>query len=107
MIHTLRPILRARRRARRRPPRQPIDAGAFFGARAVVADACARATTRSLAFDGVPWSALASLGTLTVLHLDGNRLTGDLPAEVGTLTRLETLTLDENRLARLPDAPGR
>ena len=65
-----------------------------------------RVSDNALSLEGVPWSALASLGTLTVLHLDGNRLTGELPVEVGTLTRLETLTLDENRLERLPDAIG-
>lgn len=65
-----------------------------------------RVSDNAVSLDGVPWSALASLGTLTVLHLDNNRLTGELPVEVGTLTRLETLTLDENRLERLPDAIG-
>ena len=106
MIHTLRPILPAGDAARavdlhgNRLTRVPSSVRALSSLTRL------RASDNALALDGVPWSALASLGTLTVLHLDGNRLTGDLPPEVGTLTRLETLTLDENRLARLPDALG-
>ena len=79
VIHTLRPILPAGDAARavdlhgNRLTRVPSSVRALSSLTRL------RASDNALALDGVPWSALASLGTLTVLHLDGNRLTGGLP----------------------------
>lgn len=41
-------------------------------------------------------------GHVTTLYLSNNGLAGDLPAELGNLTRLERLELDHNRITRLP-----
>ena len=38
-------------------------------------------------------------GCVTVLYVDNNNLSGTLPAELGDLTRLETLDLDGNRIS--------
>ena len=42
---------------------------------------------------------LGTLSNLTDLRLDGNNLSGEIPAELGTLSNLETLTLDLNALS--------
>jgi len=39
---------------------------------------------------------------LKVLNLDGNQLTGDVPAELGNLTALKVLVLRENQLTSVP-----
>ena len=43
--------------------------------------------------------ALGTLSNLAMLHLDGNRLTGQVPTELGRLSNLAVLRLDGNQLS--------
>ena len=48
--------------------------------------------------DGTLPAQLGQLSELTQLYLNDNRLTGTIPAELGSLSKLEALTLHDNRL---------
>ena len=76
-----------------------IPMGAWHG---VITDSDGRVTDLSLSFNRLSGEIPAELGGLTnleVLALFDNRLTGSIPAELGSLTNLTHLYLYRNRLS--------
>ena len=72
--------------------------GEWFGVK-VAGDG--RVTSLDLSINGLTGGIPAELGSLSRLqnlHLGENRLTGPIPAELGSLSRLRNLHLGENRL---------
>ena len=45
-------------------------------------------------------------GRVTALHLSTNRLSGELPPELGNLTKLQRLSLSQNQLSGIPPELG-
>ena len=45
---------------------------------------------------------IGNLTNLTTLNLENNQLTGEIPPEIGNLTNLTTLNLTENQLRSYP-----